>query len=64
MQRIVEGATAEEQQFLFVCLSEKLCAHSREELAEFDRRLDDLQAGKKRLSLEEFEARVDQAHPG
>ena len=32
LKRIVDDATVEEQQFLFVCLSEKLQARSQEEL--------------------------------
>jgi hypothetical protein len=60
LKRIVDDATVEEQQFLFACLSEKLQAHSQEELKELDRRLANLDAGKKRLSLDEFERRLDQ----
>ena len=50
LKKIVDDATDEEQQFLFACLSEKLHAHSQEELKELDRRLADMDAGKKRLS--------------
>jgi hypothetical protein len=64
LRQIVEDATAEERQFLFVCLSEKLCPHSEEELQELDRRLDDLDAGRKRLSLDEFEKRLDGPNRG
>ena len=63
LKRIVDDATVEEQQFLFVCLSEKLRAHSQEELRELDRRLADLDAGRKRLSLDEFERRLDRLDP-
>jgi hypothetical protein len=48
MKRLVEEATAEEQQFLFVCLSEKLYAKSREQLEDLDRRLNEMEAGEKR----------------
>jgi len=64
LKRIVDDATVEEQQFLFVCLSEKLQAHSQEELEELDRRLADMDAGKKRLSLHEFEKRLDRLSRG
>jgi len=64
LKRIVDDATVEEQQFLFVCLSEKLQARSQEELKELDRRLADLDAGNKRLSLDEFERRLDRLNPG
>jgi hypothetical protein len=59
LKRIVDDATVEEQQFLFVCLSEKLYAHSQEDLKELDRRAADMEGGKKRLSLDEFEKRLD-----
>jgi hypothetical protein len=59
LKQIVENATAEEQEFLFVCLSEKLFPHSRAELEELDRRSAELAEGKKRLSQEEFEKRLD-----
>ncbi len=59
LKRFVDEATVEEQQFLFVCLSEKLNAHTQQELEELDRRSDEVQAGKKRLSLQEFENRLD-----
>ncbi len=61
LKRIVDEAAEEEQQFLFVCLSEKLYPHSQQNLNELDRRFDELDAGKKRLSLEEFEKRLDQS---
>jgi hypothetical protein len=61
LKRLVDDATAEERQFLFVCLSEKLQSHAQEEMKELDRRLGDMEAGKKRLSLDEFERRLDQA---
>jgi hypothetical protein len=64
MKRLVEEATAEEQQFLFVCLSEKLYPKSHEQLEDLDRRLNELEAGEKRLSLEEFEKRLDQSNRG
>ena len=64
LKRIVDDATAEEQQFLFVCLSEKLHAHSQEELEELDRRLAEMNAGKRRLSLGEFEKRLDRPSRG
>jgi hypothetical protein len=64
LQRIVDEATEEEQQFLFVGLSERLYAHRQEELEELDRRMAELDAGKKRLSLEEFEKRLDQPNQG
>jgi hypothetical protein len=64
LKRIVDDATEEEQQFLFVCLSEKLYAHSQSELSELDRRLAGLGAGEKRLSLEEFEKRLDRSSQG
>ena len=59
LKRLVDSATAEEQQFLFICLSEKLYPNSHEQLEEMDRRMQDMEAGKKRLSLEEFEKRLD-----
>jgi hypothetical protein len=59
LKRIVDDATEEEQQFLFACLAEKLQAHREEELLELDRRLAELETGNKRLSLEEFERRLD-----
>ena len=61
LKRLVDDATAEERQFLLVCLSEKLQSHEQEEMKELDRRLGDMEAGKKRLSLDEFERRLDQA---
>ncbi len=64
LKSMVDAATVEEQQFLFVCLSEKLRAHSQEELSELDRRLADMDTGKKRLSLEEFERRLDRPNRG
>jgi hypothetical protein len=64
LKRIVDDATAEEQQFLFVCLSEKLQAHSQEQLKELDERLAELDAGKKGLSLDEFERRLDRPNQG
>ena len=60
MKRIVDDATEEEQQFLFVCLSEKLRTHNEGELRELDDRLAELEAGEKRLSLQEFEKRLEQ----
>ena len=60
LKRIVEDATPEEQRFLFVCLSEKLHGHSEEELKELDERLADLDSGRERLSLAEFEKRLEQ----
>ena len=63
LKRIVDDATVEERQFLFVCLSEKLSAHKPEELRELDRRLADLGAGRKRLPLAEFETRLDRPRP-
>ena len=62
LKRIVDDATVEEQRFLFVCLAEKMQPHSQEELQELDRRLADMDAGKNRLSLEEFEKRLDAAN--
>jgi len=59
LKRIVDDATEEEQQFLFVCLSEKMRAPSPSELEELDRRSADLAKGKKRLSVDEFEKRLD-----
>jgi hypothetical protein len=64
LKRIVDDATVEEQQFLFVCLSEKLRAHSQRDLEELDRRSTDLEAREKGLSLEEFEKRLDRPNPG
>jgi hypothetical protein len=64
LKRIVDDATSEEQQFLFICLSEKLRAHGEKELSELDQRLADLEAGRKRLSLDEFERRLDRKDQG
>ena len=64
LKRIVDEATVEEQQFLFVCLAEKLHPHSHEELQGLDRRLADMDTGKHRLSLDEFERRLDRANQG
>ena len=64
LKRIVDDATVEERQFLFVCLSEKLHPNSPKELEKLDRRMADLEAGKKRLSLEEFEKRLDEQNQG
>jgi len=64
LKRIVDDATEEEQQFLFVCLSEKLRSHSPERLKQLDRRLADMSAGRKRLSLDQFEQRLDRATHG
>jgi hypothetical protein len=61
LKRVVEDDTIEEQQYLFVCLSEKLCPHTPEELTELDRRSAELEAGKKRLLLEGFEERLDRS---
>jgi len=60
LKRIVDDATVEEQQFLFGGLSEKLRAHGQQQLEELDRRSTKLAAGRKRLSLEEFEKRLDE----
>lgn len=59
LKRLVDEATPEEQQFLFVCLSEKLSALGPSELEELDRRWAEMEAGHKRLSLAEFEKRLD-----
>jgi len=64
LKRIVDDATVEEQRFLFICLAEKMQPHSQEELQELDRRLTDIDAGKNRLSLEEFEQRLDRTNQG
>jgi hypothetical protein len=64
LKRIVDNATAEEQQFLFVCLSEKLYANTQEQLEEIDRRAAEMGAGKKRLPLAEFERRLDRPTKG
>lgn len=62
LKRLVDEATQEEQQFLFVCLAEKLHPNSPEQLREIDRRLDDMAAGMNRLSLEDFEQRIDRGN--
>jgi hypothetical protein len=59
MKRIVDNATAEEQHFLFVCLSEKLYPNTQEQLHGLDRRREEMEAGKGTLSLAEFEKRLD-----
>ena len=59
LKRIVDEATPEEQEFLFICLSERLYPTTKEQLEEFDHRLTEMGAGKGRLSLEEFERRLD-----
>ncbi|PWU20182.1 MAG: hypothetical protein C5B50_04645 [Verrucomicrobia bacterium] len=59
LKRIVDDASEEEQHFLFVCLSEKLYPHSAGEMEEMDQRLEDLKNGKRRLSLSEFEKRLE-----
>jgi len=64
LKRIVDDATVEEQRFLFICLAEKMQPHSQAELQELDRRLTDIDAGKNRLSLEEFEQRLDRTNQG
>ena len=64
LKRIVDDATSEEQEFLFICLSEKLCAHDQEHLRQLDERLAEMEGGKKRLPLEEFERRLDSTNQG
>jgi len=64
LKRIVDNATAEKRRFLFVCLAEKMQPHSQEDLQELDQRLADMDAGNKRLSLEEFEQRLDRTNHG
>jgi hypothetical protein len=59
LKRIVDDATPEERRFLFVSLSEKLHERSEDELKELDERLADLDSGRKRLSLQEFEKRLE-----
>jgi hypothetical protein len=59
LERLVNDASTEEQEFLFVYLSERLRPNTNHQLEELDKRLDDLNAGKKRLSLEAFEKRLD-----
>ena len=59
MKRIVENATAEEQHFLFVCLSEKLYPNTQKQLHELDRRREEMESGKRTLLLAEFEKRLD-----
>jgi hypothetical protein len=59
LKQIVDDATEEQQQFLFVCLAEKLHVHTQEKMRELDGRSADLNAGKNRVSLEEFEKRLD-----
>lgn len=51
--------SARKQQFLFVCLSERLRPNSPEQLEELDRRMEDMDAGRKKLSLAEFEHRLN-----
>lgn len=59
LKRIVDDATPEQCRFLFVCLSEKLHGYTDKELGELDNRLSELDSGKKRLSLAEFEKRLN-----
>jgi hypothetical protein len=64
LKRIVDNATAEEQHFLFVCLSEKLYPNTQEQLHELDRRREEMEAGKRILPLAEFEKRLDRPARG
>lgn len=63
LKRMVEESTAEEQQFLFVCLAEKLDPNSQQQVEGMDQRLADMDSGRKRLTLEEFEERLDRRAP-
>ncbi len=64
LKEIVENATVDERQFLFVCLSEKLSANDPAETQEWDHRLNEMEAGEKRLSLDEFDERLDRPAVG
>jgi hypothetical protein len=61
LKRYADERTPEERRWLAAYLLELERPADPEELAELDRRRDDLEKGEKRLSWEQFEARLDAA---
>jgi len=59
LKRYVDTRSVEEKKFLFNYLAESLHIVDREHLAEFDRRMDEMDAGNKRVSWAEVENRLD-----
>jgi hypothetical protein len=57
LERFVNAASTEEQEFLFVHLSERLRPNSSKQMRQCDRRLAELNAGNHKLSLAAFAKR-------
>ena len=61
LKSFVDHASDAEKRFLFVYLAETLNPNSAEQTAEWDRRMKEMDAGKKRVSLQDFEKRLDRS---
>jgi hypothetical protein len=61
LKSIVDHASDTEKRFLFLYLAETLNPNTGEQTAEWDRRMNDMDAGEKRVSWEEFERRLDKS---
>lgn len=63
LEKYVEERTPDEQRYLFICLAERMRGDDSAELEKLDRRMADLDAGRKRMGWETFEARLDGLAP-
>lgn len=58
LEQFVENLTDDERCCLFVLLAKRMRDNDETELAKLDRRMADLDAGRKRLNWDEFERRL------
>ena len=59
LKRYVDTRSPEEKKFLFNYLAKSLNLVDQKHLAEFDRRMDEMDAGEKRVSWAAVESRLD-----